>query len=606
MNLSEAKVRLIDNIEAVAAYLLPGGEKKGNYWQAGDIHGSKGSSLRLCLSGSKRGMWIEGNGGEGDDIIGLWSRSRNITGGELYREILDYLGEKAPRMPKDMRVYKKAYVTPKVDFKPIQLLTSEVRNYLIGRNIPASVLDDYRVSEKGRDCAFPYYDELGELRMVKYIGIDREDGKKKVFVSGDSKPILFGMHSQLVKDSQGILVITEGEVDALSYASEGHAAVSLPFGAKKAQVDGSSPNDEWIQNCWDWLQQFHVIYLSTDMDEAGVECRNAIIGRLGQERCKVVELPHKDANECLKNGLKLTPYLEEAKFIEPEDIKNALDLQDASWEKVMQGPRESVGIPLLDWKDRKNGGDFHFKIRPSESTIIVGYNGNGKSNFLYQVISWLAAVKGEKTFIGSYEESADTLLGIMAVQALGRQFGHDEKALYHHVIDQISPHIFFHNKQGNVPYLEFFERAKYCVSRFGVKHTVLDSASCLSDLDLDDNKSVEKFIKVAAEFWKSTKCHLWLVTHPRKGKDELNPPLKSEVKGSGFMTDLVYNVLTVHKEREGLSRIVCSKQRVGGQLPDETFCFDRGSYRLHEEGCFIYPYVTLPSTEEEFTEEVPI
>ena len=48
---------LADRAEALVAELLPGGQRRGNWYRAGSIDGEAGQSLAVCLAGPRRGRW---------------------------------------------------------------------------------------------------------------------------------------------------------------------------------------------------------------------------------------------------------------------------------------------------------------------------------------------------------------------------------------------------------------------------------------------------------------------------------------------------------------------------------------------------------------------
>lgn len=50
-------------IEPLCRELLPGGKRDGNEWRAGDLTGTPGQSVGVCLSGSRVGVWCEFHGG---------------------------------------------------------------------------------------------------------------------------------------------------------------------------------------------------------------------------------------------------------------------------------------------------------------------------------------------------------------------------------------------------------------------------------------------------------------------------------------------------------------------------------------------------------------
>ena len=50
---------LADNIEALAAELLPAGVGCGREWNVGSIAGEPGRSLAVELVGDRRGLWLD-------------------------------------------------------------------------------------------------------------------------------------------------------------------------------------------------------------------------------------------------------------------------------------------------------------------------------------------------------------------------------------------------------------------------------------------------------------------------------------------------------------------------------------------------------------------
>jgi hypothetical protein len=94
------------------------------------------------------------------------------------------------------------------------------------------------------------------------------------------------------------LLITEGEKDTLSWASYGALGwgllpVSVPFGAKWKGQDKArpSPNREWLDRCWPWMQQFEQVFVAMDSDDAGRRAAADLITEIGPRRCRLVELP---------------------------------------------------------------------------------------------------------------------------------------------------------------------------------------------------------------------------------------------------------------------------------------------------------------------------
>jgi hypothetical protein len=67
---------LIPHADAVARDLFPDGRKAGRWWQVGSLDGEKGQSLRIELSGGKRGRWKDYTSGEYGDLLDLFTQRR--------------------------------------------------------------------------------------------------------------------------------------------------------------------------------------------------------------------------------------------------------------------------------------------------------------------------------------------------------------------------------------------------------------------------------------------------------------------------------------------------------------------------------------------------
>jgi twinkle protein len=157
------------------------------------------------------------------------------------------------------------------------------------RNIPGYVLAQYKVASNDDEIIFPFLLPDGILALAK--SRKAEDGAKPKPTAADCEPVLFGW--QAIPSDAREIVITEGEIDALSWAAYGRNALSVPFGG------GKGAKQQWIESEFERLERFERIYISTDMDKPGDEAANEIAARLGRHRCYRVSLPRKDANECL-------------------------------------------------------------------------------------------------------------------------------------------------------------------------------------------------------------------------------------------------------------------------------------------------------------------
>lgn len=167
--------------------------------------------------------------------------------------------------------------------------------------IPSRKLDD-RVCAKfgyqvgtfgGRKCHIaPYFDAAGKMVAQKV----RLPGKDFT-VLGDLKAALPFFGQNLCRDGGKLIVVTEGEIDAMSVTQAmglSWPAVSIPSGAggaKKAVVKGLS-----------WLEKFDKVVFLFDEDEPGREALEECLPLLSPGKAYVATLPLKDANDMVKAG----------------------------------------------------------------------------------------------------------------------------------------------------------------------------------------------------------------------------------------------------------------------------------------------------------------
>jgi len=156
----------------------------------------------------------------------------------------------------------------------------------------------YRSKFQGKDCgpylAIPYLVH-GKCVCLKYRSLDPdiEKGFKWRREKGGLS-ILF--NSDILDDhDHSTVLICESEIDAMSIHDMGFKnVVGLTTGAQ-------SFASEWVEQ----LKRFKKIYLMLDNDEAGREGTQALIEKLGINRCYITTLPEgvKDPNEMLQKGM---------------------------------------------------------------------------------------------------------------------------------------------------------------------------------------------------------------------------------------------------------------------------------------------------------------
>lgn len=532
MDAQQISQRLSEQAETIASYLLSAGKRQGREWCVGSIRGEPGDSLKVCISGSKAGVWSDFATGESGDLLELWWQVRGLSRGEAFKEAKSYLGIADDRKKPQKRKSFQKPAKPEGLSKP----KSKALEYLHGRGLSQKSIGAYRVGEApGNWIVFPSIRD-DDTVYIKYLNLQRdESGKKRIKAEAGCEPILFGM--QTIPENQSFLVISEGELDALSLFEFDIPAVSVPNGA------GTGQKNAWIDLCWEWLEPFSEIFLCMDNDDPGQQAAIDIANRLGLHRCKLVTLPKKDANECLTSGVskvEIFACLQDAKTFDPEELRSAGSYTDRVIERFFpkEGKRPGIDLP---WNKTQN----RLRLYNGEVSIWTGTNGHGKSLLLGQVM--LGAVKqGYSCCVASMEMQPEKTLSRMIQQDVQTDTP-TEQAIRQTLI-RLNEDVWIFDLQGTAKRDRLLEVFKYAFHRYGIRQFVIDSLAKVG-LGEDDYNGQKSLVDALGDFAKKTGSHIHLVAHARKGADEFNAPNKMDVKGTGALTDMVDNVLCVYRNK---------------------------------------------------------
>lgn len=535
MDLSEIKLRLSQQAETVAGYLLPRGHRVGNEWQCGDTSGGAGESLKVHLTGGKAGVWADFATGDGGDMIDLWMA---VKGGDLrtsIREIKSWLGIHEPKFEAIPQKQYRKPVRPSDVVKPKPL--SPVYEYLIKRGLSLEAIRKYELGEQERNgnhyIVFPYKRDA-ELVGIKYRNIaDKSD----MPVEAKCEPILFGW--QAIPETAREVLICEGEIDAPTWFDYGMPALSVPFGA------GGKGKLNWIEREYQHLERFEIIYISMDMDASGQEGLPEMVDRLGRHRCRVVSLPHKDANECLAQGVtasEMIMAIAAAASPDPLELKPAEAFTDAVIDEFFPPNDEPVGFKP-PWRDVAKS----FRFAPGEVTIWTGWSGHGKSMGLSQLMVEGIAY-GERACIFSGEIKPAKQLKRMVRQITGQKY--PTRELIRLAMRWLSGKLWIFDLTGTAKADRLRLVFDYARRRYAVTQFVIDSLMKCGMAE-DDYSAQKIFVEGWTDFANEhSNVHVHIVAHSRKKSSDRDESGRMDVKGSGGMTDLAHNVIVMWRNKE--------------------------------------------------------
>lgn len=559
----EIKQKLIAQSDRIAEMLLPQGHKRGNHWIVGNTRGEPGQSLSICLSGSKAGLWYDFAEGIGGDILDLWCEVKGISLSQALEEARAVLNL---TRPKPFMVPQRSYRRPPVPKGNTP--QNRVKNYLHKeRHIPLEIIKRYRIGEEGEKIIFPFYKPDGTLALVK----ERlaQAGAKTKPTAAQCEPILFGWQAlyptnhttthtsqptpttansathtssdhapfPTLSSTSRTIVITEGEIDALSLAAYGYPAVSVPFGG------GKGGKHNWIENEFDHLEAFETIFLATDMDQPGEEAAHEIASRLGRHRCYRVRLPRKDANDCLTAGIDaatIKAAFSSAKSFAPEGLRRASDYKDQVIGLFWPEPEKHLGytVPYPKLKDK-----LHF--RPAELTLWSGASGAGKSQLLSDCIPhWIA--QNSRLCLASLE-----MKGEQSLRRLTKQTGGLEKPTketIERILHFLDNGLILYEHVGKSSVDTLLDVFDYCRARYGCDQFIIDSLMRLG-IASDDYAGQEQAVYKMVDWAVLNSVHIHLVAHARKGGLDKDIPGTEDIKGASEIGANAFNIITIWRNR---------------------------------------------------------
>jgi twinkle protein len=239
---------------------------------------------------------------------------------------------------------------------------------------------------------------------------------------------------------------------------------------------------------------------------------------------------------------------------ESHDIKPA-----SSWVQDVidhfHKPQESPRV-RLPWSNTHST----FQVRTGEVSLWAGINGHGKSMMSGQAALGLC-YQGERCCLASLEMPPSKTMARMSRQMFGsfeptipyiEQFGkwtNDKLWIYDHV-GSCKPNV-------------MLAVIRYSIATYGITQFFVDNL--MKVVAGEDSYNEQKdFVNGLCTIAHDTGCHIHLILHVKKLKDEETQPNKFDIKGTGAITDLVDNVFIVWRNKKKEKTLL-----EGNATPDE-------------------------------------
>jgi len=446
---------------------------------------------------------------------------------------------------------------------------------------------------------YPYHTDNGSLIANKV----RQCADKNFFIEGDmGRATLFGQH--LFPKGGLFVTLYEGEVDAMSgYQLTGskYASVSVRNGSSGAVKD--------VKMNFEYLDSFETVVICFDNDEAGKKAEAKVASLFSPNKCKIVRLDLKDANEYLKAGKfeDFTKAWWAASVYTPAGIINLADIGDALFNE------DNQTTVLYPWDGMNT---MLYGLRTGELVTLTAGTGTGKSSVLRELQHHFMKVCDDNIGVLALEENINqTCWHIMSVEANARlnikeirdKFPKDELKEYQK--KTVGGGKFFgFDHFGSLDNDEILSRIRYMIKALGCRWIFLDHLSILvsGQEGGDERRSIDILMTRLRSMVEETQCGMVLVSHLKrtstdKGAEDGKEISIGHLRGSQSIAQLSDAVIAMERQQQAATEKEANtttmrilKNRYSGMGGVATYLgYDKDTGRLYE--------TVLEDEDDEFT-----
>jgi len=442
--------------------------------------------------------------------------------------------------------------------KKIVNMNQQAKNFIVSdipdRKITLDTCKRYGVSvvKDGNmvtEHMYKYYDKDSNHIGTKF----RRTSDKQFWSEGNlSDAGLFGQN--IFGQAGKFITVCEGELDAMSaYQLLGSKwpVVSIKNGAQSA-----------LKNCrqaLDYLNKFDTIVLCFDNDQQGKDAQQAVAKLFEPNKCKIMNLELKDANEYLKVGQreKFVQTWWNAQTYTPAGIINLADLGRSLYEETHN---QTCPYPWSKLNEKTYG------MRTGELITFTSGAGMGKSSIMRELMYHLMHNTDENIGVLAMEENTkQTAFNLMSVEANARLYIKEIREQYtQEQLDEWQEktlgtgrfYVFDHF--GSMDNDEILNRVRYMAKALNTKWIILDHLSILvsgQEDNGDERKSIDILMTKLRSLVEETQIGLLLVSHLRRpagdrGHEDGREITLSHLRGSASIAHLSDAVLALERNQQ--------------------------------------------------------
>ena len=442
--------------------------------------------------------------------------------------------------------------------KKIVNMNQQAKNFIVSdipdRKITLDTCKRYGVSvvKDGNmvtEHMYKYYDKDSNHIGTKF----RRTSDKQFWSEGNlSDAGLFGQN--IFGQAGKFITVCEGELDAMS-------AYQL-LGSKWPVVSIKNGAHSALKNCrqaLDYLNKFDTVVLCFDNDQQGKDAQQAVAKLFEPNKCKIMNLELKDANEYLKVGQreKFVQTWWNAQTYTPAGIINLADLGRSLYEETHN---QTCPYPWPKLNEKTYG------MRTGELITFTSGAGMGKSSIMRELMYHLMHNTEENIGVLAMEENTkQTAFNLMSVEANARLYIKEIREQYtQEQLDEWQEktlgtgrfYVFDHF--GSMDNDEILNRVRYMAKALNTKWIILDHLSILvsgQEDNGDERKSIDILMTKLRSLVEETQIGLLLVSHLRRpagdrGHEDGREITLSHLRGSASIAHLSDAVLALERNQQ--------------------------------------------------------
>lgn len=397
------------------------------------------------------------------------------------------------------------------------------------------------------------------------------DKDKKFAVLGNKQAMgLYGQ--QLWRDGGKKLVITEGEIDAMTVSQlqqNKWPVVSVPNGAQGAAKS--------IAEAIEWLESYEQVIFMFDQDDPGKEAAKECAELLSPGKAFIARLPLKDANQCLlaNRGQDVIKAMWDAKPYRPDGVIDITDVADKAAQDIEQGRPWPWDALTKRTYGRRHGELYGFG----------GGTGCGKSTVFKQIAKHIIETEEVPVGLIMLEEppsmTAKTIAGMMMGKRVHVPEVQYDRQELRDTLQALGGKVFLYDHFGSMSFSVIKKKIRYMVRALGIKDIFLDHLTALAssiDADVSERVAIDKIMAELSSLTQELECTIYYVSHlttpEGKAHEEGGRVLEKQFRGSrsiAYWSHFLFGIERDKQDEGGVTTFRVLKDRYTGDAAGLRF-----------------------------------